>query len=674
MKIKYREGLLVLLLLALTAQAGADLTFKPFVYTYRSAESPRWEQDAEVLAEVWWNAPSPAGLAGVTAIDGSYLYSTGVFEYAVASQPTYLNECSLSGLSSIVDTQYRAAAGSAIFSRTITASPGTPISFTSQPYRAYSPKLKVKAAAATGNTSVSFNTDYAKVLGKDGGGVTQTITGGGASPLVNLTIPVTTGAPPQNFGGPTAVANVNGSTSKSIGNTVKLDWVDINNAGAPFTNDDTPPILYDVYYNTGDTFASNPADESKVCASAINLTGSTVTLGGNGVPAGTPTLKDKTTYTFRMRAQDSTTDPENLGKHKTTNTDGGTFFRSVHVNDYTAPEGIAAPSLSPSDKTLTITFGGASQNNNDVAGYIVIRKDATTSDPAEPNLGGASGDVDGPSYSSIANGAEIIAGSGWIKVAQQTSPGTITDGDLDNNKKYKYAVYAYDIVNADQQGNNYTTVPGVRTGQPGAAPSVISNFIAISSPEVKQISLLWDKPTQDFCKGVKFVYTTNKADWNILDNSSPEAVNAVVVDTPVNSAVLTTINGAALEDTIYYFKGFAYNDSGMSKPEGAMAAAMPAKGGGLGGTFLLKASSTDRLVVNSIFVPAGSAIANASQLIDAINAKAGKPIVIVVGKWDKDNGMAVGLPADGSGGTDFLVVPGEGYQIYVNQDFALTLP
>lgn len=112
-------------------------------------------------------------------------------------------------------------------------------------------------------------------------------------------------------------------------------------------------------------------------------------------------------------------------------------------------------------------------------------------------------------------------------------------------------------------------------------------------------------------------------------------------------------------------------------------------GVGLGGgvvaplRFTLQPSSDVKLVVNSISIPydlvdgQGDRVTDAEGLINLINAKSEdegkiKDNVIVIGKWDPIIG-AVGLKPDGEG-TNFGLVPGEGYQLYVEEGFELVLP
>jgi len=681
MNIKNKGGYLLFFILSILLFCGtayADLHFKPFVKSYRTAQSPKWEQDAEVLGEVWWDAPSPGG-SKVTFIDGSYLYDRNIFVYSTSDRkPYYLNETDLPGLSEINDSQYRTAAGDAKFIRTIPGA-GSPLDFSQKDYRAYTPVLQVKENAPTGDTSLIFNRSFAKVGGKDSGGNNIDITNG----YTDLQISISQAQPPQNFVGPTSAVNVIGTTGKPVGNTVIINWTDLNNSNNPFLNDDTPPIVYDVYHNVGSDFA--PSDATNRVTNGTS--GSSITYGNRGIP-GTPILADRKDHYFRMRAKDSTTAPDVLNKHKTTNTDRGgqnDKYVMVHVNDWTAPENFSINTMNPENQKLTIGWSTPSDNANDLAGYIVIRKEITEADkdPTPPNLGGASGDNNGPDYSGINPGNEIIAGTGWIKVAQVSSgTNSIVDTGLDNKKKYKYAVYAYDVVNNEQQGRNYSTRPATRIGQPGEAPNVVLNLTAVSSPAAGSITVAWDwePSTLPFTAGAKGVYTVNKDEWMALNINSPEAFDYAASGNPSETLVLSQIGGAPLDmSKIYYFKVFSYNDARMSRPQGAMAASLPA-GGGTGIstlTYNLKASASDKLVVNSITVPAGAGINKASQLIALINEKArkdvGKDIVIVLGKWDPVTGTAVGLKPDGEG-TDFDLKPGEGYQLYVNEDFTLTLP
>jgi len=109
-----------------------------------------------------------------------------------------------------------------------------------------------------------------------------------------------------------------------------------------------------------------------------------------------------------------------------------------------------------------------------------------------------------------------------------------------------------------------------------------------------------------------------------------------------------------------------------------------AGGGRVVFTYNLKRYDPAKLVVNSIAVPpnlkddGGNAITKASQLAGLINGRAkrdlgiDRDIVLAIGKWDPTTGAAVSYWTR-EGGVDFDLEVGGGYQIYVSDDYTLTL-
>ncbi|MBU0672632.1 MAG: hypothetical protein KJ732_06365 [Candidatus Margulisbacteria bacterium] len=108
-------------------------------------------------------------------------------------------------------------------------------------------------------------------------------------------------------------------------------------------------------------------------------------------------------------------------------------------------------------------------------------------------------------------------------------------------------------------------------------------------------------------------------------------------------------------------------------------------GGGIGGggtfTFDLKATQADKLIVNSIAIPARTlsdgAIYKVSELAAYINGKADKVVVTAISKWDPAAGQAVGVTFDGdgnlvAGADDFAIDPGVGYQVFTTEDVNIT--
>jgi len=521
------------------------------------------------------------------------------------------------------------------------------------------------------------------------------------------------------FGGINTVSN------PETGNILKLDWssngnsaTDLNEGAATYYegHDGTHNgrgLRFNIYRNAG-SVPSPPA--GKIVSEHNNF-------------AYTDTgLDDGTRYYYIVRSQDNCTP-----KH---NEDTNSTVQSAIPTDHTPPDVPTNFRAASTNQALNLSWNPVS---GDVGGYMIIRY---LSKPAsDPPLKSAK-DND-PNNEGIKHGDEYKVGTeiGGGKVIYNGTATSFTDngadlpeGHLTNGTTYYYKVFAYDPVEGTprQQGRNYSR--GTDTsGTPGVAPSAISNFFAISSPEAGKITLYWNKPYEDYYGGVIFWYTTDfaqKWDWyktwgdtksgaiNPQLDAAPDEWLGLKKDGGVGGinvlAVYKTdpnikagdqekliidrdLAGTPLDlSKVYFIKALAYNATGVDFPtslsdinaevlkgrrfsEIRMAASLPA-GAGTGIstlTYNLKASASDKLVVNSITVPAGAGINKASQLIALINEKArkdvGKDIVIVLGKWDPVTGTAVGLKPDGEG-TDFDLHPGEGYQLYVNTDYTLTLP
>jgi hypothetical protein len=513
---------------------------------------------------------------------------------------------------------------------------------------------------------------------------------------------------------------INSVTNPATGNTLNLDWTTNGNAATDLHEEaatyyegthDVPPhdgrgLRFNIYRGT----TSPPATRIVPEHNAFTYTDTG--------------LDDGTRYYYIVRSQDNCTPRHNEDTNST--------VQSAIPTDHTPPDAPTNFRAASTNQALNLSWNPVS---GDVGGYMIIRY---LSKPAsDPPLKSAK-DND-PNNEGIKHGDEYKVGTeiGGGKVIYNGTATSFTDngadlpeGHLTNGTTYYYKVFAYDPVEGTprQQGRNYSR--GTDTsGTPGVAPSAISNFFAISSPEAGKISLFWNKPPEDFYGGVIFWYTTDfdqKWDWyKTWRDASSGAINpqldaapdewlglkkdggvgginvlAVYKTDPAIPAggqemlVLSNdLAGTALDlSKVYFIKALAYNATGVDFPtdlagitadvlrgrrfsEIRMAASLPA-GGSTGIstlTYNLKASASDKLVVNSITVPAGAGINKASELIRRINEKAGKNIVIVLGKWDPVTGTAVGLKPDGEG-TDFDLKPGEGYQLYVNEDFTLTLP
>jgi hypothetical protein len=406
-------------------------------------------------------------------------------------------------------------------------------------------------------------------------------------------------------------------------------------------------------------------------------------------------LADNQPYSYIVRAQDDCS-PHHV--------DTNTRRITVTPHDYTPPDfSTRTINFVPSNRTLQVSWSAADRDSADFGGYVVLRKRG--SDGANPLLQNAG--VMGPNENGTPPPTETIGE--WqvaCTITNRTVISTI-DANLDNGVPYYYRVYAYDTAGGapHQQGYNWSPNYAFGVGYPGEAPAFLQNFLALSSST--GIILRWNNPPQEFYGGALIVGTTSLGAWSALTNKShltdPD-IAGVVLNQPapdiaapneLTQIPLTTFGGQPFDlsgDTIYYLKAFAFNRGGELDPAaessinahqfsaGVMSGARVG-GGPVSFTFPLKASRTDKLVVNTIFVPPnlrdsdGNTVTRASQLVSLINRKVGRSIVLVVGKWDPATGKAIGYQPTGEG-RDFDLELGVGYQVYVSEgeDYSITLP
>jgi hypothetical protein len=206
--------------------------------------------------------------------------------------------------------------------------------------------------------------------------------------------------------------------------------------------------------------------------------------------------------------------------------------------------------------------------------------------------------------------------------------------------------------------------------------------------------------------GVRIVYTTTPDAWTSLTPDSMQAVEYAAADMDItaiaaNSKIMSALSqtdpatiaspGSLTAHQIYYFRAFTFNDpvQRLYSSPGNDYAALPNQGGGGGPVtlrFELKKSETTKLVICPITIPPGlrdgtgaalmdaNGLVKASQLVSLINSQAPtSPAVIVLGKYDPaSTTFSVAYDPNGTG-TDFTIAPGEGLQVFVNQDFTLRL-
>lgn len=490
-----------------------------------------------------------------------------------------------------------------------------------------------------------------------------------------------------------------GVTNPASGNTLNLNWAANGNAANDLNGEAA------TYFDEGHTGLHN--------GTGLRFN---IARGARGAPVDPPIVRDYagftytnvglddgTPYSYRVRSHDACT--------PAMNEDLNNEVRTLTPTDHRAPDPVGAITVTPANQRVDLSWNPV---GGDVGGYLVIRYVA---DPAGrlPRLDSAS--TNDPENRGIAHGTEYPVetsiNDGGIVIYNGVRPAAtdtgqyLAEGRLTNGRTYYYHVIAYDPVvdsapgRPRQQGRNYSAATPA-SGMPGANPSNVRNFVALSSSE--GITLRWDNPndaTAGFYGGALVVGTTNLAEWGNLTQSSllaerPAGVPAGVM--VVNQQRAEGVrDGAPTEltirrfgdnpldltgGTVYYFKAISYNSGAPLEPTvlasinthmfpvpptGVVAGARAGGGGGVAGGGALTASynltrPAGGLGINVISFPFASvsndatlrdpANFNIRGLVSAINAAAGgRNVVQTVGWWDNREklpaGYIVSYPAAG---------------------------
>lgn len=678
----------------LMCAASATININTYVSDQnKTYPSDVWEEDANCFTDVVWDVVG--GQKTVGGADAYIQYKTDRFVHQFGVKPTANGDFWMGGdgadyapfnrASSKLDLTFYNPPPNDLQTARITMVPSDPWQTQKNSYSLYLMRLQVKESPLLGNFTFDFKPGFVKV-GNTGANPWEDI----AYNTKNINIVAQ--QPPQNFSGPTVCENVLGWTGAPIGNTLKIKWTDLNAAGVPgvFANDKTPPVKYDIYLKEASTFdldnaSDNNTNDNKAAngmkiANAVDLSGAEKLLGGNGV-LGTPVLSDCTTYYFRMRAKDSTTDPNALDEHKTTYTDKGGYIVSEKPHDYTPPHPPVITTITEGDGYNTINW--KNPDDNDFQGCILLRK-ASSAPLIFPV---ASGDDDGPDYKvgDILFGAKIIEKG---KLEQKKDDGNdLPEGKLTNGIKYYYAIHAYDTATEidngkgtypRQQGRNYST-PGSGEKTPGVPPPDVENIRALADPKTGDISVLWTNPILDGAGNIDankakgyggslIVYTTDYKEWNNIQVNSAtlKPDKFTEKDVPIEKSLepttqketSTTFTNCSTTE-IYYFKVFSYNivdnnDPAVRKHQtGVKVAAVPMKGGFFSTDVIYTGSTlevivnlkkkTDNYGINTIVFPVvpmyvgAKKIETIGDLVGIINEKAKAKVVTTIGYWDADD-------------------------------------
>jgi hypothetical protein len=168
--------------------------------------------------------------------------------------------------------------------------------------------------------------------------------------------------------------------------------------------------------------------------------------------------------------------------------------------------------------------------------------------------------------------------------------------------------------------------------------------------------------------------------WEVNGAAGPSGTNLVL-----DSASYPMDEGTTYTVRVRY-QGVNSQWSDYSAPYTyVVGGGMAGPGGPMSIVFNLLSAQTDKLVVNTIFIPSTNltqpeitTVSVASDLARVVNNVAGANVVAAVSRWNRETGQPeVALfDADGnliSGSPDFSLSLSEAYQIYTSQDVDITL-
>lgn len=509
------------------------------------------------------------------------------------------------------------------------------------------------------------------------------------SPLnqANFTFNIMAAASPLGFAGPNSI------TSSNRGNKLTVNWRSLSNRIGEA--DLTPPIKYDIYRSTDADFN----DPNHVVKVSENYLPSNDIVNYRGTDIGTDdlTVSDGQIYYYKMVAKDSTTASNATGQLPAANPPSGIS------SDITPPEFPANSKViaAAGNNAINVSWPGANNPDNDLAGYLVLRREAVLPtgipDSARDN-------VNGKDY-----GEGVDIGDGLV-VYKGPNTNFADQRNLVNGTRYFYKVFAYDTATAydnlgaaiNQQGRNYSVRPisnsdAVVTGTP---PDRVQKPMALAGPQAGEVTLKWTNPLPlNNYGGALIVYTTDFNNWGAITKDGGNSftlIDAAIPAPPTNDKESTkTITGLDPQN-IYYFKIFPYNivpnndvNTRAVQNDGMMVAAIPAALAGAQnpapqaapteinfGPFVKKENKLGIFNFVLPFEPVenGNAL-KISELVNKVNGNA--KVVSSISYWDTANQKVVAYMYDKDGniafkkGTDanpqeINISPFMGYQIQIN--------
>jgi hypothetical protein len=233
-------------------------------------------------------------------------------------------------------------------------------------------------------------------------------------------------------------------------------------------------------------------------------------------------------------------------------------------------------------------------------------------------------------------------------------------------------------------GTETMTNNGAFTPQNPATAAQVIELRALAEPRAGSVTLRWLDPAANY-SGARLVYTPNYTDWNSLTTASPDAVD---VGGLVNEPSTREIPGLSAS-SVYYFKVFSYIESGIKffNTNGVRVAAIPA-GASAPALSLPLTLETGVHGINHFSLPFpgpwyvnGVAIANAYDLVKAINTAAGSNVVSTFAKWVgpyavETQGLEIAGRDPEPVRAELEAIPlvnGGGYQVYMTQPVTIII-
>ncbi len=216
-------------------------------------------------------------------------------------------------------------------------------------------------------------------------------------------------------------------------------------------------------------------------------------------------------------------------------------------------------------------------------------------------------------------------------------------------------------------------------------PGQVSDLRALSQPYAGTITLKWINPASNY-SGARLVGTSEYAAWDSLSTDSPGVLDLTGAVSQPSTQELSGLSS----DTVYYFKVFSYIQTAGKyfNPSGVKVAAVPMSTGGIVALSRPLTLETGVHGINHFSLPFpapwyvnGVAIANAYDLVKAINTAAGSNVVSTFAKWVgpyavETQGLEIAGRDPEPVRAELEAIPlvnGGGYQVYMTQPVTIII-